>query len=234
MHSATKKRSFHSLSIRTRGSAEIHCGHETLHVETGDLLYIPPAVDYSQSTDGEEIIVVHFEMPDLQHDRIVHFATMNKTTHSFLYHEMHQIWTQRAPGYYQKCMSVFYELLYLISQESYSSMLKSYAGRDFQQALEYINLHFTDKALSIPHLAEMAKVSEVYFRKLFHKNLGVSPSKYIHHLRIERAKELLASGYYAVYECAELAGFTDTKYFSTAFKKATGISPSAFLELEEQ
>ncbi|SFM15804.1 hypothetical protein SAMN03159341_11894 [Paenibacillus sp. 1_12] len=45
-----------------RGSAEIHCDQKTLHVEAGDLLYIPPAVDYSQSIESEEIIVIHFDM----------------------------------------------------------------------------------------------------------------------------------------------------------------------------
>ena len=47
-------------------------------------------------------------------------------------------------------------------------------------------------------------------------------------LRIEYAKELIHSKYYTISQCAEMSGFSDAKYFSTVFKKYTGIPPSKY------
>ena len=46
---------------------------------------------------------------------------------------------------------------------------------------------------------------------------------------IEYAKELLRSGYYKTREIAEMSGFSDVKYFRTAFKKRFGITVGEFL-----
>lgn len=43
------------------------------------------------------------------------------------------------------------------------------------------------------------------------------------------ACELLLSGYYSQEEAAQAAGFSDIKYFRTAFKKRLGRTPSGYL-----
>ncbi|MDR1121463.1 MAG: response regulator [Dysgonamonadaceae bacterium] len=55
---------------------------------------------------------------------------------------------------------------------------------------------------------------------------GQGPNDFIRIYRLNRAKELLLTKQYNVFETSIMTGFTDTKYFSTAFKKQFGISPS--------
>ena len=83
--------------------------------------------------------------------------------------------------------------------------------------------------LSIKEIADKSFMSEVYFRKLFRLEYGVSPQKYIIRLRIQNAVGLISTGYYSLKEVAYLSGYTDYKYFSVEFKKAMGISPSDYL-----
>ena len=71
-------------------------------------------------------------------------------------------------------------------------------------------------------------MSEVHFRKIFKEEYGMSPQKYIIHLRIQNASSLIASGYYSLQEAAYLSGYNDYKYFSVEFKKIKGVSPSKF------
>ena len=71
-------------------------------------------------------------------------------------------------------------------------------------------------------------MSEVYFRKLFKSELGISPKKYIIKLRIQKAVSLINTGYYSLKEVAEMCGYTDYKYFSVEFKGAVGCSPSEY------
>lgn len=59
------------------------------------------------------------------------------------------------------------------------------------------------------------------------------PVKYLTQLRIEYAKELLITGRYSIGEIAEMCGFENVYYFSTVFKKHTGIPPSKYFELSK-
>ena len=68
-------------------------------------------------------------------------------------------------------------------------------------------------------------MSETYFRRIFLRNFGISPIKYINNLKIDRAKDLITSGYYSISEAAEASGFHDNAYFTRKFKEATGVTP---------
>ena len=72
-------------------------------------------------------------------------------------------------------------------------------------------------------------MSEVYFRKLFKEEFGISPQKYIIDLRLQNAAGLISTGYYSLKEVAYMSGYTDYKYFSVEFKKNMGVSPSEYL-----
>lgn len=54
------------------------------------------------------------------------------------------------------------------------------------------------------------------------------PNDFIRLIRLKKAAELLKSERYNVNEVATMTGFSDSKYFSTAFKKQFGVSPSKF------
>lgn len=60
------------------------------------------------------------------------------------------------------------------------------------------------------------------FRELTGQNLGT----YITNYRLERAKELLSSGEMSMNEISYTLGFRSQRYFSTFFKKNTGVTPS--------
>ncbi|MDR3060881.1 MAG: response regulator [Dysgonamonadaceae bacterium] len=53
-----------------------------------------------------------------------------------------------------------------------------------------------------------------------------APNDFIRIIRLNKAKDFLASGKYNISEVSYLVGFTDPKYFSTCFKKQFGVSPS--------
>ena len=90
--------------------------------------------------------------------------------------------------------------------------------------------------LSLTWIAkEVLFMNENYLGKLFYKETNEKFSQYVMKIRIEKAKKLLESSTdYKVYEICELTGFSDPQYFSQAFKKYTGFTPSEYKKVENQ
>ncbi|HZG87767.1 response regulator [Paenibacillus sp.] len=96
--------------------------------------------------------------------------------------------------------------------------------RGIQQLLRYIEAHYHEK-LQLETLADHVHMNQSYLSRLFKKETGESLTDYINRFRIEKAKELIASGEYPVTEISAMVGFGDPGYFSLTFKKLTGQSP---------
>ena len=64
----TARKSYYSLSIRVEGEAEFTIDKQTLSAKRGEIVLIPPNIIYSQYTEGEQILAVHFD--SLEHFNI--------------------------------------------------------------------------------------------------------------------------------------------------------------------
>ena len=82
--------------------------------------------------------------------------------------------------------------------------------------------------LTIQQIAEDLGVSYSNFRKLFKEFTGISPALYQQDLRLQRAKELLATTSLSIKEIAYRLRFESPDYFSSKFKIKTGKKPSEF------
>lgn len=82
--------------------------------------------------------------------------------------------------------------------------------------------------LSLEEIASALHVNRNYLSQLFKKITGEPFVTYLNKYRVEKAKELLMTGRYMVYEISEMVGFQNPTYFSQVFKSLTGFSPSAY------
>ena len=79
-------------------------------------------------------------------------------------------------------------------------------------------------------LAAELGVSPEYFSYLFSKNIGMTFSEFLRRLRVEKAKEMYASGECPKQELPYAVGFSDAKYFAQVFRSVTGESPAEYLK----
>jgi AraC-like DNA-binding protein len=97
----------------------------------------------------------------------------------------------------------------------------------FAYVLEYIRVHLSEK-LNIDSLCQMAFMSKASFFRAFKHELGISPVDYIIKERLQLAKQLMNNPHNSISEACFKAGFNNLNYFSRAFKKIEGITPSYY------
>ncbi len=95
------------------------------------------------------------------------------------------------------------------------------------KAITYIEKNF-GKKIKVPFLAEISNYSERQFIRVFKEAFNCTPTDYITNIRVKNAKQLLAASNYSITEVAFRCGFSDSNYFSRAFKKATDLSPTQY------
>jgi AraC family transcriptional regulator len=91
----------------------------------------------------------------------------------------------------------------------------------------FIEDHLAEQ-VPLATLAQLVRLSPYYFCRAFKQSFGIPPHRYHATRRIERAKVLLAKGASSVTDIGLTVGFGETSSFSTAFRKATGLTPTEY------
>lgn len=222
------RNSYYSLSIRIEGQTDFYIDGETLTVQNGEIVMIPPNLIYSQHTAGEHIFAIHFDaLKYFNADTIEKQLVKDWDTVCRLFEEIYKNYSEKPKGWYYQASALLYELLLLIHKETDAT--ESKIADNIDSGANYLEKHYTEHSLTVAQLAGISGYSEAYFRRLFFKRFGVTPSERIDYLRIERAKRLLESREHTMTEIAEHIGIADPKYFSTWFRKHTGISPRDYI-----
>lgn len=219
-------RNFNALSFRTRSDTLLKTDKSEYYLKDNCVSYVPSRLNYRRISNADELTVIHFDTTDYRAEDIEFFMPENPEIFSELFEKIWDLWNKKETGYKYKCNAIFYMIL----AECYSQNFKSeIENSKLKNSIDYISKNYKNKNLSINDIAKQSYISEVYFRKLFKKEYGISPKKYIINLRIQAAAGLISTGYYSLQEVADMCGYTDYKHFSVEFKKNVGVSPSKYL-----
>ena len=96
-------------------------------------------------------------------------------------------------------------------------------------AKHYIDEHLAED-ISVSSIATNLYITPNYFSRLFKRITGEGCNEYIVRKRIEKARSLLETTSIKTGKIAMMVGYRDTNYFSLAFKKHTGKSPTKYRE----
>ena len=94
-----------------------------------------------------------------------------------------------------------------------------------ERAKAFIAEHHQE-SIGVGDVAAHLSVSQSYLMAVFKKNVGITINQYLTGLRIEKAQILLRTT--TVTETAFEVGFNNSNYFSTVFKRQTGMTPKDY------
>lgn len=108
---------------------------------------------------------------------------------------------------------------------------KNYALKTTADIEQYIRLHYTED-ISLDSIASIMGFHTVYLNRIFKREKQITPIQFLITLRMEKARELIRQHPdWDFTTIGDSVGYHDPHYFSRAFKKATGMSPSEYRRL---
>lgn len=101
----------------------------------------------------------------------------------------------------------------------------------YKKAVHYMYTHINEK-ISIEDIAKHCTISTTSLKNTFLKYAGVGVHTYFLKMKLSRAINLLSDGV-SVNDIASQLGFSSQAYFSAAFKRETGVSPSKYIKKQK-
>lgn len=141
---------------------------------------------------------------------------------------IHEIWVRDF--HYLKCGSgLLLWMLTMLSRDANQSSKQHFSRQDaIKRAMYHIHGHYAENT-DVQTLADICHLSKYRFIVNFKNFTGYTPIDYRNKVRVDQARRLLSQTDLPMYAIAEQLGFQSATYFSTVFKKFTGISPREYI-----
>jgi len=218
-------RNFDALSFRYKADVTIEYQNKQIELVDNSICFFPAVVNYTRIAKEDKLIVIHFKTFNYLSNEIEEFHPTKPQKYRALFEEMLNCWNAKGISYKHETASILNRIfaeLYKDNKKAQNSTSKIY------RSIQYIEENCYKKEFSLLDAVKKSYISETYFRKIFEKEYGISPKKYVIKRRIKYATSLIISGYYTLQEVSELCGYNDYKHFSVEFKKVIGVSPSKY------
>jgi len=235
----------YQINYITEGSGVIETATDQFQVVPGSMLILRPGM-------------WHRYKPDPNTGWNEHYIGFNGAFCPHLFHE--GFFQAGKPvlyvGFQESLLKLFFEIIQQVKDEktghqqvaASSTILmlskilsvvrnQEFAGKTIERIIRKACLHFRENLntnVNIEQLAGELNVGYSYFRQMFRKYTGISPTQYHLSLRIQKAKDLLISTDHSFKEIAIDLGFESYFYFSRIFKDKTGKSPMDFRKEHQQ
>lgn len=93
---------------------------------------------------------------------------------------------------------------------------------------KYLEYSYMNYDLSLDSVSSLLNINPSYLSCIFKRCTGINFLDYITNLRIKAAKEYLADPFKSASEIASMVGYDSSSYFTRAFKKNTGLTPTEY------
>ena len=134
---------------------------------------------------------------------------------------------EKSEIYLQRVVCYLYQLfLSLADNGRITSSISTYETKLFKDAVRFMQTNVAGQ-LTVNDIARHCKISQSGLKRIFNKFAGISVHKYYLNLKLNAAINLLQSGS-TVSEVSDTLNFSSQSYFSAAFKREFGTSPSKF------
>lgn len=221
-------RGTNGFNIRVSGENTYKFADREITVKAGEMIFVPKGSEYFyETTEGSVCATINFE-GDFSDSKPFVCSLKDFGEYEFLCSRFADLWKFGTFGDRCECISKFYSLLSFLSNAESINYTDKKKFDLIEPAVGYLKNNIFSTELKAEKLHLLCGISNTYFRELFFLRFKTTPKEYIISKRISHAKSIIDCGdFTSVKELSLSVGYKDPLYFSKAFKKIYGVSPSA-------
>ena len=223
-------------------------GQKKQRLSPGAFFLLPPTTAYKLKSDGARFILVRFDFycTDEQEiplpvpseafdeslarvendiaplDRPVIIEDMADLREEF--ESMAKIFSSETTAYRARCSAIFKRILIRLCELDDEGALPY----RMTEALDDYIRENAGEDLSNTEIGAVFGYHPFYVSQMLKKKRGITLKQYFIAVRLRMARDLLLHTDKTIIEIADLCAFTDSSYFTKAFKAQYGITPKAF------
>lgn len=223
-----KNRKRWAVALKNTGVTYYRVNGRQIRSDKNHPVILPGGSNYSwKCVEEGECLLIDFDAPE----RSAQLYSFEVADSSFIVREFYAIQRLLAADAPTAMLEAKHRLYGVLVQLIKTTEYVPKEKKDqLQPAVRYMLTHYDDPDVTNERLAQLCGISTVYFRKSFEKAYGLSPIRYLHQYRMQKAKDLLLSDYGTITQVAESTGYTSVYHFSKMFRKYTGMSPTDFIK----
>ena len=212
----------------TSGSGHLSYDGGVIPYQAGDIVVIPPLI-YHQNESETGFTNIYLNMrdaslnlkaPTLIRDDVNHFI-LDAFTAAFYHFGV-------SPGHQTMLLSAYANLIVGLVLDSLSAPVRNPI---VDEIMNNIVLSYPDENFELDRYLRSLHFNYDYLRKLFKREIGITPHQFLVDTRLQAAAERLGAAdgqTNNISDVAHLCGFREPLYFSKIFRKKYGLSPSQF------
>jgi AraC-like DNA-binding protein len=233
----------HSLALVYDGEGILELNGNQNELHNGVLFYIPKNSQMLIRTQPDKLlkycsIMFHYDQFQWEgrwqrtEDERLPIANIHLFQENQLllerYFKILSIWNLKEAGYHWYSKLELLQLLDLIVNMVRENLEHFKSNQDLIKAAMAYMRDNLNADFDRVEMAKRLSISPGYFNSLFKQHTGHTPTRFMTHLRMDRAKQLLRYTRLPIGEIADEVGYRDAYYFSRLFSKETGMSPRKF------
>jgi AraC family transcriptional regulator of arabinose operon len=227
------------ILFTTNGSGAYKAGDETRFCKKGDIVILPAGIPHDYKTVGTiwEFHWAHFipcedwiakmKLPPpiegIYSVRILHQEQRMEQAFQMIHQNQHD------GNKYRRTLALnVMEFIFILAAQEYDNQhCANVMDPRIISSIQYISSRL-NQSLSLNDIANHVSLSPSRLSHLFKQETGQSIMDTFTKMRLRYASSLLQYTPQSVEQIADHTGFSSVYYFSTAFKKYAGMSPTAF------
>jgi len=220
------------------GHQTYECDSKAIRLDNGDFVIFPPGVRHKSVENSEDLHKYSFtfksdffESPKMLCGKTTDY--INKSL-EFVARE------SSCPTVFsaQLCINrIFETTLLLFRLCGFKEQPQKKITERFDERLALAKKYISDnleQPLTVSDISNYCYLSNKQLTRLFVSNEGISPAKYITRERMKKICELIIDEDISFKEISIRFGYANECYFSTAFKKHSGVSPGVYRKMHKK
>ncbi|MEK3864434.1 AraC family transcriptional regulator [Paenibacillus sp. FSL H7-0716] len=234
---------YYVIGFIEQGKRHLLCNQEEHILNSGDVVIFNPADPHAcEQIDGRTLDYRCINIqPEVMREYVLEISGIGylpRFTHNVLYqselsiplHDLHQMILEDQSDFQKEELFLFLlEQLLREFTETETLYPAQEPTSEIKIICEYIELHYAQN-ITLNQLSELSGLSKYHLLRLFTRQKGISPYRYLETIRINHAKKLLEQGILPI-EVASLTGFSDQSHFTNFFKRLIGLTPKQYMRI---